>query len=69
VARIDVCQLFQERRSEDDGAAELNSTAATVLGFPHDGPMAGWTLVAMVEESVGLFWSTTRSQVYREVAT
>jgi DNA-binding PadR family transcriptional regulator len=46
----------------------LNATAASLLGFLHDGPMTGWDLVARAEEEIGDFWSLTRSQVYRELA-
>jgi DNA-binding PadR family transcriptional regulator len=47
---------------------ELNPTAASLLGFLHDGPMSGWDLVARAEERIGEFWSLTQSQVYRELA-
>lgn len=46
----------------------LNSTAASLLGFLHEGPMTGWDLVARAQERVGDFWTLTRSQVYRELA-
>jgi DNA-binding PadR family transcriptional regulator len=46
----------------------LNATAASLLGFLHEGPMSGWDLVATAEERIGDFWSLTRSQVYRELA-
>lgn len=49
-------------------AHELNSTAASLLGFLHDGPLSGWDLVARAEERIGEFWSLTQSQVYRELA-
>jgi len=49
-------------------ARELNPTAASLLGFLHDGPMSGWDLVARAEERIGEFWSLTQSQVYRELA-
>jgi DNA-binding PadR family transcriptional regulator len=45
----------------------LNATAASLLGFLHEGPMSGWDLVATAEERIGDFWSLTRSQVYREL--
>lgn len=48
---------------------ELNATAASLLGFLHEGPMTGWDLVCAVEASVGNFWNVTRSQVYRELKT
>lgn len=47
---------------------ELNATAASLLGFLHDGPMSGWDLVARAEDRIGNFWSLTQSQVYRELA-
>lgn len=47
---------------------DLNATAASLLGFLHDGPRTGWDLVAMAEAAIGPFWSLTRSQVYRELA-
>lgn len=45
----------------------VNSTAASLLGFLHDGPQTGWELVATAERVIGPFWSLTRSQVYREL--
>ncbi len=47
----------------------LNPTAASLLGFLHHGPMTGWDLAATAETAIGNFWSLTRSQVYRELAT
>lgn len=55
-----------------DGKAhtgELNSTAASLLGFLHAGPASGYELVGIAEDLIGDFWSLTRSQVYRELAT
>ena len=46
----------------------LNATAASLLGFLHEGPMTGWDLVGRAQERIGDFWSLTRSQVYRELA-
>ena len=46
----------------------LNATAASLLGFLHEGPMAGWDLVATAQARIGEFWSLTQSQVYRELA-
>ncbi len=46
----------------------LNATAASLLGFLHEGPMTGWDLVATAEARIGDFWSLTQSQVYRELA-
>lgn len=47
---------------------EINATAASLLGFLHDGPLTGWDLVTRAERTIGPFWSLTRSQVYRELA-
>jgi DNA-binding PadR family transcriptional regulator len=46
----------------------LNPTAASLLGFLHDGPQTGWDLVATARLRIGDFWTLTRSQVYRELA-
>lgn len=46
----------------------LNSTAASLLGFLHEGPMSGWDLVAAAQDRIGDFWTITQSQVYRELA-
>jgi DNA-binding PadR family transcriptional regulator len=48
-------------------AGRLNATAASLLGFLHDGPMTGWDLVATAQRRIGDFWSMTQSQVYREL--
>jgi DNA-binding PadR family transcriptional regulator len=45
----------------------LNSTAASLLGFLHDGPLTGAALYRTAEGRIGDFWSLTRSQVYREL--
>jgi len=45
----------------------LNATAASLLGFLHDGPRTGWDLVATAQAVIGNFWSLTQSQVYREL--
>lgn len=47
----------------------LNSTAAALLGFLHEGPMSGWDLLTHAQEHIGGFWTLTQSQVYRELAT
>ncbi|SDH45822.1 DNA-binding transcriptional regulator, PadR family [Rhodococcus triatomae] len=47
---------------------ELNATAASLLGFLHEGPRTGWDLVGMTQRRIGKFWSITTSQVYRELA-
>ncbi|WP_046562588.1 PadR family transcriptional regulator [Micromonospora sp. HK10] len=46
----------------------MNATAASLLGFLHDGPMTGWDLVEYAQQRIGGFWSLTQSQVYRELA-
>ncbi|GAB2631278.1 PadR family transcriptional regulator [Nocardia goodfellowii] len=46
----------------------LNSTAASLLGFLHEGPMSGWDLTTMAQDRIGDFWTITQSQVYRELA-
>jgi DNA-binding PadR family transcriptional regulator len=46
----------------------LNATAASLLGFLHEGPMTGWDLVVAAQEQIGDFWSLTQSQVYRELS-
>ena len=46
----------------------LNATAASLLGFLHQGPMSGWDLAATAQTLIGDFWSLTRSQVYRELS-
>ncbi len=51
------------------GERGLNATAASLLGFLHERPMTGWDLVATAQALIGDFWSLTRSQVYRELAT
>lgn len=52
----------------DDKRRPLNSTAASLLGFLHQGPMSGWDLVALATDRIGDFWTITQSQVYRELA-
>ncbi len=47
----------------------LNSTAASLLGFLHEGPMSGWDLVNLAQDRIGDFWTVTQSQVYRELGT
>jgi DNA-binding PadR family transcriptional regulator len=52
----------------DPQTPELNSTAASLLGFLETyGPMSGYDIVGIVEHSIGYFWNVTRSQVYREL--
>lgn len=55
--------------AEDKTRRPLNSTAASLLGFLHQGPMSGWDLVALAQDKIGDFWTITQSQVYRELAT
>lgn len=50
------------------GGLGLNATAASLLGFLHEGPLTGWDLVARAQGRIGNFWSLTQSQVYRELA-
>jgi DNA-binding PadR family transcriptional regulator len=52
----------------NESGHEVNPTAASLLGFLHDGPLTGWNLVARADRTIGPFWSLTRSQVYRELA-
>jgi DNA-binding PadR family transcriptional regulator len=49
--------------------AKLNPTAASLLGFLHAGEASGFELVEIADGLIGDFWSLTRSQVYRELAT
>jgi DNA-binding PadR family transcriptional regulator len=48
--------------------ADLNPTAASLLGFLHGGDASGFELVEIAAAFIGDFWSLTRSQVYRELA-
>lgn len=48
---------------------KINATVGSLLGFLHDRPQSGWDLVTTAEQRIGDFWSLTRSQVYRELAT
>jgi DNA-binding PadR family transcriptional regulator len=45
----------------------VTPTAASLLGFLHEGPLSGWDLVAKAERTIGDFWNITKSQVYREL--
>ncbi|MGH3430965.1 MAG: PadR family transcriptional regulator [Mycobacteriales bacterium] len=45
----------------------LNATAAALLGLLHDGAMTGGQLISAAQQRLGPFWTTTRSQVYREL--
>ena len=46
----------------------LNATAASLLGFLHDGPQSGYELASTAQDVIGNFWTLTQSQVYRELA-
>lgn len=48
--------------------ADLNPTAASLLGFLHAGEASGYELVNTAQQLIGDFWTLTRSQVYRELA-
>lgn len=48
--------------------AELNPTAAALLGFLDAGELSGYELAKAAGEIIGDFWHVTRSQVYRELA-
>jgi DNA-binding PadR family transcriptional regulator len=47
----------------------INATVGSLLGFLHEGPQSGWDLMVTAQERIGGFWSLTRSQVYRELAS
>ena len=49
----------------------MNSTSASLLGLldASDGELTGGELFRVAEQRLGQFWSLTRSQVYRELAT
>jgi len=47
----------------------INATVGSLLGFLHEGPQSGWDLMVTAQDRIGGFWSLTRSQVYRELAT
>lgn len=53
------------RGSDDD----INPTAASVLGFLSIGPMTGWSMNELAQVSVNHFWSMSKSQIYRELAS
>ena len=50
-------------------ARSTNPTVGSLLGLLHNGPQSGWDLVQTAQAVIGGFWSLTRSQVYRELAT
>ncbi len=47
----------------------INATVGSLLGFLHEGPQSGWDLVTTAQQTIGDFWSLTRSQVYRELGS
>ncbi len=47
----------------------MNATAGSLLGFLHERPMSGWDLFTTAQVLIGDFWTVTRSQVYRELAS
>lgn len=47
--------------------ADLNPTAAAVLGYLGAGPLSGWDVAQGLSEVIGPYWNVTRSQVYREL--
>lgn len=49
--------------------AGINATVGSLLGFLHEGPQSGWDLMVTAQARIGGFWSLTRSQVYRELAS
>lgn len=51
-----------------DNDAELNATAAALLGLLRNGPATGYELARRAEMELGDFWTVTRSQLYRELA-
>lgn len=48
-------------------ATALNATAASLLGFLEDEPLSGYDLANRIAGSIGRFWNTTQSQIYREL--
>lgn len=60
--------MSTDRTTSAAAPRPLNPTAASLLGFLHDGPQSGWDLVQTAQDRIGAFWSLTRSQVYRELA-
>jgi DNA-binding PadR family transcriptional regulator len=47
--------------------SDLNATAASLLGFLHDGPKTGWDLLQEIDRGFKHFWNVTPSHVYREL--
>ena len=46
---------------------DLNPTAASLLGFLHQGELTGLDLVQLATTFIGDFWSRSHSQIYREL--
>lgn len=46
----------------------INATGAALLGLLREGPQSGYALAQAAADSLGDFWTVTRSQVYRELA-
>lgn len=53
---------------QGEGGPSVNPTAASLLGFLHEGARSGYDLHRTAVDRIGPFWSVTRSQVYRELA-
>ncbi|MGH3500967.1 MAG: PadR family transcriptional regulator [Nocardioidaceae bacterium] len=51
------------------GDRPLNPTAASLLGLLATGDMSGYQLHQTAQTVFGDFWTVTRSQIYRELAT
>lgn len=47
---------------------ELPTTSFAVLGLLSYGPLSGYALASLAEQSIGNFWTIAKSQVYRELA-
>ncbi len=60
--------LWDVKESGVGNVRTLNATAASLLGFLHDGPVSGYQLAARAQQAIGEFWSLTQSQIYRELA-
>jgi DNA-binding PadR family transcriptional regulator len=50
-------------------AEQVNATAAALLGLLRAGPASGHELAQQAQRELGDFWTVTRSQVYRELAS
>lgn len=48
--------------------ADVNATAAALLGFLYRGPMTGWQVAQVAALELCDFWNLNRSQIYRELA-